>query len=84
MVNSMLWFDNSQSDLSAKIKHAVEYYVKKYNRQPDLCLVHPIMLTDDLRIKASFELKIGEKKILVRPYRPVLPGHIWIGMEDKE
>jgi hypothetical protein len=22
-------------------------------------------------------------KIMVRPYRPVLPGHLWIGIEDK-
>jgi hypothetical protein len=22
-------------------------------------------------------------KMTVRPYRPVLPGHIWIGIEDK-
>jgi hypothetical protein len=24
-----------------------------------------------------------EEKITIRPYRPVLPGHIWIGIEDK-
>jgi hypothetical protein len=22
-------------------------------------------------------------KITVRPYRPVLPGHLWIGIEEK-
>jgi hypothetical protein len=23
------------------------------------------------------------KGMTVRPYRPVLPGHLWIGIEDK-
>jgi len=25
----------------------------------------------------------GTGKVTVRPYRPVLPGHLWIGVEDK-
>ncbi len=80
MHTGMLWFDNSKDDLNDKIKKAVEYYEKKYERTPDLCLVHPSMLHDDKRISATFV----ENKITVRPYRPVLPGHIWIGIEDKE
>jgi hypothetical protein len=36
--------------------------------------VHPNMLKDN---------KLDEGKITVRPYRPVLPGHIWVGVEDK-
>jgi hypothetical protein len=74
MHTGMLWFDNSQTELTAKIQKAVDYYHKKYGRTPDLCLVHPSMLKD-----ATFK----EDKITVRPYRPVLPGHIWIGIEDK-
>ena len=72
----MLWFDNSQSTLNVKIQKAVEYYHKKYGRIPDLCLVHPSMLDKN-------EAKIEVNKLIVRPYRPVLPGHIWIGIEDK-
>jgi len=70
----MLWFDNSQTELDTKIQKAVDYYHKKYGRTPDLCLVHPNMLKDTV---------LNEEKITVRPYRPVLPGHIWIGIEDK-
>src|SRR6185369_2994413 len=44
MHTGMLWFDNSQSTLPVKIQKAVEYYHKKYGRNPDLCLVHPSML----------------------------------------
>jgi hypothetical protein len=72
----MLWFDNSQAALNTKIQKAVDYYHKKYGRIPDLCLVHPSMLE-----KNQKQLEIN--KLTVRPYRPVLPGHIWIGIEDK-
>jgi hypothetical protein len=73
MHTGMLWFDNSQSTLDIKIKKAMDYYHKKYGRTPDLCLVHPSMLQDS---------KMDHEKITVRAYRPVLPGHIWIGVED--
>jgi len=73
MHTGMLWFDDSSVNLSMKIQKAVEYYQKKYGRLPDLCLVHPNMLKDT---------KLEEGKITVRAYRPVLPGHIWVGVED--
>lgn len=73
MHTGMLWFDNSQIALDVKIQKAMDYYRKKYGRIPDLCLVHPSMLQDT---------KLEDRKITIRPYRPVLPGHIWIGVED--
>ena len=76
MHTGMLCFDNSQTALTVKIQKAVEYYHKKYGRNPDLCLVHPSMLDTNQR-----QLEVN--KLTVRPYRPVLPGHIWIGIEDK-
>ena len=79
MHTGMLWFDNSQTALNIKIQKAVDYYHKKYGRTPDLCLVHPSMLDAQERNERQFEFN----KLTVRPYRPVLPGHIWIGIEDK-
>ena len=76
MHTGMLWFDNSQTALTVKIQKAVDYYNKKYGRSPDLCLVHPSMLETNQR-----QLEIN--KLTVRPYRPALPGHIWIGIQDK-
>ena len=76
MHTGMLWFDNSQTALTVKIQKAVDYYYKKYGRSPDLCLVNPSMLDNNQR-------QIEINKLTVRPYRPVLPGHIWIGIEDK-
>ena len=79
MHTGMLWFDNSQTALTVKIQKAVDYYHKKYGRSPDLCLVHPSMLEAGERNQRQIEIN----KLTVRPYRPVLPGHIWIGIEDK-
>lgn len=76
MNTGMLWFDNSQSPLTVKIQKAVDYYSKKYGHIPDLCLVHPSMLE-----KSQKQMEVN--KLTVRPYRKVLPGHIWIGIEDK-
>ena len=69
----MLWFDNSKSTLEAKIAKAAEYYTKKYGIKPNTCLVHPSMMDKDARVEG----------VEVRPYRPVLPGHIWVGIEDE-
>jgi hypothetical protein len=71
----MLWFDNDpKTGLSAKIERAVDHYRQKYGRDPNLCLIHPSMV--DQGPQENF-------KIPVRPYRSVLPGHFWIGIEDK-
>jgi hypothetical protein len=81
MHTGMLWFDNSKDkSLEKKIRGAMDYYHKKYGRTPDLCLLHPSMLTDEQRGKRQFEIA----GLTVRPYRPVLPGHIWVGIQDKE
>ena len=74
MHTGMLWFDDTQTTLDTKIQKAAEYYKKKYGRTPDLCLVHPSMMQDSV---------VESEKSTVRAYRPVLPGHIWVGVEDK-
>jgi hypothetical protein len=72
----MMWLntDNTVS-LDKKIIQAVDYYKKKYGQQLDLCLVHPSLLDKDHPLDIA--------GLTVRPYRPVLPGHLWIGVEDK-
>jgi hypothetical protein len=75
MHTGMLWFDNSAIDVQAKIQKALDYYVTKYGRKPDLCLLNPRTLgTETIEIEG----------LTVKPYKPVLPGHIWLGIEDKE
>ena len=82
MHTGMLWFDNSQTALNTKIRKAIDYYHKKYGRSPDLCLVHPSMLNDS-NLGGEKSALNNTEGITVRPYRPVLPGHLWIGVEDQ-
>lgn len=71
----MLWFDNTPNiPLQNRIEKAVDYYRKKYHQEPNLCLIHPSMAGSD---KTEFE------RMTIRTYQPVLPGHLWIGIEDK-
>lgn len=75
MTVGMLWLDNSKDALADKVRRAMVYYEKKYGRAPELCLVHPNMLA---------EQKLDDlKDITVRPWRGVLPHHLWIGIEDE-
>jgi hypothetical protein len=78
----MLWFDNSPNlALKIKIAKAVEFYRQKYHRDPNLCLIHPSMFGAE---KSSTDDLAELKGMTVRPYRPVLPGHLWIGIEEKD
>jgi hypothetical protein len=97
MNTGMLWFDNDpKTALTAKIERAVDYYRHKYGRDPNLCLIHPSVLPADGKMEdPASDGGAGEKPatgkpalssvegVTVRPYRPVLPGHLWIGIEDK-
>jgi hypothetical protein len=77
----MLWFDNDpKTALATKIERAADYYRHKYGRDPNLCLIHPSMLPTDEKMESE---QPATGKVRVRPYRPVLPGHLWIGVEDK-
>jgi hypothetical protein len=76
----MLWFDNDpRTALTAKVARAADYYRQKYGLVPDLCLVHPSMLS-----ATRSDLDDGKAgKVAVRPNRLIQPGHLWIGKEDK-
>ncbi|RPH62861.1 MAG: hypothetical protein EHM81_01335 [Chloroflexi bacterium] len=76
----MLWFDNDpKTTLTAKIHQAAEHYRSKYGRMPDLCLVNPSMLAQSQASPGDGQ--VG--KIAIRPLRSVLPGHLWIGVDEK-
>lgn len=74
MHTGLLWFDNNSTiALTLKIEKALAYFRKKYGYEPNLILVNPSMLKEE-------KPEIG--KITIRPYSPVLPNHLWIGIED--
>ncbi len=76
----MLWFDNDpRTALTAKVSRAADYYRQKYGLVADLCMVHPSMLNG--RNPNMDEVHAG--KVIVRTNRAILPGHLWIGTEDK-
>ena len=76
----MLWFDNDpRTALTAKVSRAADYYRQKYGRVANLCMVNPSMLGASQPPEDA--LQAG--KITVRPNRSILPGHLWIGTEDK-
>jgi hypothetical protein len=73
MKTGMLWFDNDpQLDLPNKITRAAAYYQKKYGQKPNLCFVHPSMLSDK-SLQEGFE---------IRPTKMIMPNHIWIGIDE--
>ena len=86
----MLWFDNDKkTSIPSKVEKAARYYQKKYGVNPDLCYVHPKMVSGDRKKKANKKktannkpLKIG--KILVLKNEKVLPDHFWIGMRTAD
>lgn len=70
----MLWFDNdSKVDLAARIQRAAFYYRNKYGRTPNLCFVHPSMLS-------ATPVNTNGSGIEVRTTRSVLPNHFWLGI----
>lgn len=73
MHTGLLWFADRKKPLAANIETAVKYYEKKYGIKPDTILVHPSMMEGNIHLSLTMN---------VRPYRPVLPGHLWIGMEE--
>lgn len=70
----MLWFDNDpQSDLKSKVMRAADYYREKYGGVPNLCFVHPGMLTEET-------ITTGE--ITVCSKSTMLQHHFWIGVQQ--
>jgi hypothetical protein len=79
MNTGLMWFDNDpRTTLAVKIQKASNYYQKKFGRPPELCLVNPSMLGGN-QMEASLE----QAHITIRAYQPVLPGHLWIGVEEQ-
>ncbi len=76
----MMWFDNDpKKGLELKVQQAADYFRHKYRRVPDLCLVNPASL--DKNLPTNEPLMAGT--ITIRALRAVLPGHLWIGVDEK-
>ena len=68
----MLWLDDDgKRSIEEKVSRAVDYYLEKYGRLPEMCLVNQQMLPT--------EMLIGN--ITVQPNSNILPHHFWMGMK---
>jgi hypothetical protein len=82
MYIGMLWFDNdSKTELNAKVARAADYYHRKYGKTPNMCYVHPSMLT---RNAEAVDAAIRAGSVEVRSLSTVLPNHFWIGITANE
>ena len=80
MISGMLWFDNDQKfDLIEKVCKAARYYQEKYGQNPDLCYVHPDMLSASGETNGKESIKAENIEIKSSPN--VLPNHFWIGVD---
>ncbi len=70
----MLWFDDSNRTLPEKVARAGTFYRDKFGRSPNLCLVNPESCDIKEGVIAGIEL---------RQARMVLPGHLWIGVDEE-
>ena len=75
----MLWFDNDpKSGLNAKIERAASYYRDKYGKTPNVCFVHPSMLSAAATPNGNEGMK--SSLIEVRTSPSIRPNHFWIGV----
>ena len=82
----LFWFDNTpKRSLQDKVVEAALYYRRKFDLVPTLCLVNPNELPSD-PTDETIPLSLIEAPdaitITVRPWKSVLPNHLWIGFEE--
>lgn len=69
----MLWFDNDPKlSVIHKVEKAAAYYREKYGKDPNLCYVHPSMLTGQ---------KEKSGAVTVYGSTTMVPHHYWIGVQ---
>jgi hypothetical protein len=71
----MLWCDTDGARLSLdqRVARAASYYRGKYGAQPNLCLVHPEPGAELLQRVGCTSIRVNSS---------VLPGHLWLGVEE--
>lgn len=82
----MLWFDNDKkTSIPNKVERAALYYQKKYGVNPDLCYVHPQMVSEEKESmpeskQSPYQDQIRIGQVLVLKNEKILPDHFWIGV----
>ena len=77
----MLWFDcDKKVDFDVKVKNAATYYYKKYGHNPNLCYVHPSMLTTN---GSKTKKSKSTENVEIRSSKSLLPNHFWLGVNQE-
>lgn len=69
----LMFYMRPDQELLDVIQWGAQYYRDKYDKEPEVCIVHPSMLTDE---------KLPDLKMVVRAEKYVLIRNIWIGYEQ--
>jgi hypothetical protein len=73
----MLWLDDDRRmAIDERVDRAVAYYHGKYGRRPNLCIVHPSTLGE--------EVYQGGAEVELRTSHAVLPDHLWLGVRETD
>jgi hypothetical protein len=73
MQQGLLWFDNNTDiDITEKVKQAATRYRKRLQHQPTVCYVN------EAEYDQNFS-KVG--KIIIRPASNVRRHHFWLGID---
>lgn len=71
----MLWFDNDpQLELGEKVRKAADYFQNKYRQAPNVCFVHPSMITD---------VSTQAGMVAICSHSAIQPHHFWIGFAQE-
>lgn len=71
MILGMLWLDNDEKrPFAEKVQRAADFYLDKYGRLPELCLVNQKMLGESVMVG----------KIQVESGTHLQLHHFWLGM----
>lgn len=77
MKEGLLWYDDSRRELVEKIDGAARRYRQKFGMSPDICYVHPSLLTGDDKMQLVRGVRVSSKP-------SVLQHHFWVGREEKQ
>jgi hypothetical protein len=71
----MLWFDGQgEKDVHPRVQAAARYYRDKYGRMPNVCFLHPSMMSDPKKTRVD--------GVDLRTSSSILRGHLWLGVDE--
>lgn len=71
MRTGLLWMTKgSNIDLSEQVSRAIRFYQMKYGYKPNICYVHPSLISQIQNLAEGVEIKVNKN---------LLPNYLWVG-----